>query len=1361
MSKLKRFISILMIIILLISAIQPVFAVSGSGSWSGGQYASGFKTTDNQNGNTGILIRKLTNTATGEKRTVFCAEHGVEFITGRSYNGKYYTVTDGTIKKACKIAYFGWYKANPNYVVDGGILDDSWAYDLRLSYVFTQQYIWETLGQSNATFIDSNIQAKYVTFKQNIEDQINSIKRRPSFNDTTITLQAGESKTINDNNGVLAGYSSVNSTKDGIRLVHNKGENTLTLSVDENINTESYKFTDDDLRSMGLIKEETQDLDSNVYFEFADGVQNQLYALNYNDPVALNFKLNIELFGKLELTKLNTNNDLVSGAKFRVTGPNYDKEVEVTNGKITIDKLKKGTYTIKEVSVPTGYLLNTKAYNVEIKPNQTSTQAVANTEPTGEITIAKTDKYTGNSPRVNGTVHHGDATLNGAVYSLYAGQDIYNVAKTIKYFSVNEKIAEYKFDSNGKATIIITNDKTKANLTIDGSTLKGLPMGKYYAKETTTPTGYKDDTNTYNLELKYKDMQTSIIKIKTTAEEEVKRAKFNVIKISSNENKTADTIKDAEFTAILSKYVEHYGSFDEAKKHLNEFYPDEYSVFKTDENGHGLSGFLAYGEYEVRETSTPSDKIETVEPFYININKDSDGSIKEFVENDFPFESYIKLIKEDKTTGKKVTLSNATFKLYRLNDKNQWKKVYCKNGIFKVDNWKTGKDGIAYTEDKLKAGKYKADEIKIPDGFLKLDSPVEFEINRSNKTLEFDKDYDAYISVVLKNEQPTGTLKLDKTIAIRNDVDTSLVDTSDLSKIKFKLTAKENIIDKADGSVIYAKGKEVGTYNLSKDGKLNVEKLPMGKYELQEIETLPGLVLDNTKYEVIFKKTDDTTKVYTIEKKIKNDTICIEISKTDITGDKELKGAKLSVIDENNKVIDSWTSTDKTHKIEGLLVGKTYTLREEIAPDGYVKATDIKFTIENNNKIQKVEMIDKVVTMSKKDIGGKEVEGAKIQVLDKDNKVIDEWTSSKVEHKIKNLVENETYILHEEVAPNGYVKATDVTFKVTEDKKTQKISMIDKIVEMTKTDIGGKEVEGAKIQVLDKDNKVVDEWTSTKEEHKIKNLVENETYTLHEEVAPNGYVKATDVTFKVTEDKKTQNVSMIDKIVEISKTDITTGKELEGAKLTVTDENGKVVDEWTSNKESHKVIGLEEGKKYTLTETTCPYGYEQEESITFEVSKDKETQKIVMKDQPILKNVKVIKIDTDTKEQIKEKFVFGIYKDSECKDLIQEVKSNKDDGFVEFKDLRYGTYYIKELKAPDGYELSNRIAKVEINDKGIFVDDNQVEEKDSTIEFNFENKHIEVPKTGDTTHIKLAAGIIILSILGIIYVIIKFFMNRK
>ena len=104
-----------------------------------------------------------------------------------------------------------------------------------------------------------------------------------------------------------------------------------------------------------------------------------------------------------------------------------------------------------------------------------------------------------------------------------------------------------------------------------------------------------------------------------------------------------------------------YGSFDEALKHLDEFAEDEYSVFKTDANGHGVSGLLAYGNYTVNETYCPSDKINPVQEFYVNIDKNSDGVIKELVENDTPFQSYIKLVKTDKNTGKTVTFSNTTF----------------------------------------------------------------------------------------------------------------------------------------------------------------------------------------------------------------------------------------------------------------------------------------------------------------------------------------------------------------------------------------------------------------------------------------------------------------------------------------------------------------------------------------------------------------------------------------------------------------------------------------------------------------------------------------------------------------------------
>lgn len=102
---------------------------------------------------------------------------------------------------------------------------------------------------------------------------------------------------------------------------------------------------------------------------------------------------------------------------------------------------------------------------------------------------------------------------------------------------------------------------------------------------------------------------------------------------------------------------------------------------------------------------------------------------------------------------------------------------------------------------------------------------------------------------------------------------------------------------------------------------------------------------------------------------------------------------------------------------------------------------------------------------------------------------------------------------------------------------------------------------------------------------------------------------------------------MVDKIVEISKTDLVTGEEVEGAELEVQDkETEKIIDKWTSTKEAHKVTGLEENRTYILREKTAPYGYETTEEIEFVVSENKETQKIEMKDMPILQNIKLVKL---------------------------------------------------------------------------------------------------------------------------------------
>ena len=1096
----KKVIAIILLIITMMTNISPVFAVSGSDTFIASQWATYCSTTESKS-DWGILLRRLTNSSTGVSRTVFCSEYGKDIRTGVKETGNYYTPTSRNVKKACKVAYFGWYSKYGDYLVNGGTSSEK-----KKDYAFTQQFIWEVLGQSYAKFNNSTYQSQYEDFKNEINMKINTMSTRPSFDTENIVLEAGETKVLTDTNKVLADYGSIDNWKDGIRFQHNKGENTLTITVSDNCAIEKLNISDNTMKSWGLIKEGTEDCDSTIYFEFEDDVQNQLYALNYNDPVSLAFSLRINLLGNLELSKLNTNGDLVDGSIFTVNGPGYNGDVEVKNGKIVLEKIKKGTYTIKEKSTGGGYLLNKNVYKVEIKPNQTATQAIVNDEPTGEITIVKTDKDTGNSNRIDGVSHHGDANLNGTEYTLYAKEDIYNVNKTVKYFSKDEEIAKFTFDEYGNATIIITNKTTKANLSVDGNILKGLPMGMYYSKETHVVEGYTSDEIEHIYTFSYKDMNTPIIKLNEKVENTVKKAKFEVIKISSNTNTPADLIENAEFTAILTKYVDYYGSFEEALKHLDQYAEDEYSIFKTQANGHGVSGLLAYGEYTCYETNTPSDKINTVQPFYIKIDRNSDGVIKEFVENDTPFESYLKLVKIDKNTEKKVTLSNATFKLDRLNEKtNEWERVTCKLGKETLDSWKTDENGVAYTETKVKAGTYRISEVVIPNGFLKLEQEIVFEVNKSNKTLEFDKDYDAYITVTVANEQPTGTLKIDKSVAIREDVDTSLVDISDLSGIKFKLSAKEDIIN-------YEKGKEVGQYSLTKEGMLLIEKLPMGSYELEEISTLDGLVLDTTKHEIVFKQEDTTTKVYTKKEKLVNDTTSVEFSKTDITGDKELKGATLTVTDSEGNVVDKWISGEKTHKIEGLKVGKTYVLKEEIQVDSYVKATDIKFEVKNTNEVQKV--------------------------------------------------------------------------------------------------------------------------------------------------------------------------TMIDKLVEVIKTDVVSGEEIEGAELIVTDENGNEIDRWISSKEPHHVKGLEEGKKYFLEEKTCPYGYEIAEKQEFIVSLDKETQRIEMKDMPILKSVQVEKIDKDTGEHIKSnKFTFGIYEDEECTKLIKIAGANEFEGTALFDNLRYGTYYIKELRS--------------------------------------------------------------------------------
>ena len=1290
----KKIIAMVLLILTLFSVVQPVFAVSGSGSFTGGQYDSGIQTTDHT-GSVGILIRRLINLDTGERMTVFCAEHGTDFETGTIEDGGYYTPTTPELKRACKIAYVGWYSMYGDYVVDGGILAGD-MHNVKMDYVFTQQYIWETLGQTNATFKDSSIQSQYNSFKATINQQINDMSRQPSFVGTTIELEAGETKSITDTNNVLKDYNSIDKTVNGIRFVHNKGENTITITVNQDCNVENYRVSDATMKEWGMIKDGTQDNDTTIYFTFPEGVQDQLYSLHYNDPVTMSLSLKINLLGNLELSKLNTNGNLVDGAKFRVTGPNnFNQLVTVENGKITLEKIRRGLYIIKEESVPDGYLINKETYTVEVKPNETATQAIVNSEPVGKITIIKRDSETGNVPQ-------GDATFVDAKYEVYANEDIYNVAKTKKYYS--------------KGDLVATRTMSEKGTTED---VEELPLGKYLVKEVVSSNGYLLDTKEYEVDLEYEGQNTPIVSETVTSNEGVKKMQIHIFKSGIDEQSgVVDGLEGAEFTIKLASDVEEaynkgysyaevwngvdiYGNkveVDEKRVAEAQKIAPSYEVLTTDSEGNAYSAEkLPYGRYVGKETQTPKD-FETAADFYFTISKDESEvtevaqKVKDIIINNEQLETYVKLVKKDKDTGKIVTLNNATFQIKAtedIYDRGNGKILYKKGEVIKqkvgstvYDSFTTNADNIIVPDNSynnsndeqgtvttplmLEVGSYEISEILIPKGFLKLEEPVVFKIE-GIRDYEKDEQGDYIKTVIIENEQPTGTIIVNKSVAIREDVDTSLVNISDMSGIKFKLTAKEDITSPIDGSVIYKAGQEVGTYNLSKEGNLEINDIPMGTYELQEIQTLDGLVLNNKKYEVKFTQKDTVTKIYEENLDIENDTTLVEFSKTDITGEKELEGAELTVTDKDNNVIDNWVSTNETHKIEGLKVGETYTLKEEYAPDGYVQASEIQFTVENTNEIQKVEMIDKIVEILKTDVEGNAIEG--------------------------------------------------VTLVVTN----------------TKT------------------KNIVDKWITTKEAHKVSGLIEGETYVLHEEETIGDYVKAQDIEFTVTEDKETQIITMVDKTVEVTKTDFVTGEEIEGAELKIVDENGNTVDSWTSTKTPHKVKGLEEGNTYKLIETLAPYGYELTNEIEFTVTSDKEVQKIEMKDMPILQTVQLVKKDSNTNEVIKDKFTFGLYEDQECTKLIKTVDSDKEQGIVTFSNLRYGTYFIKEKSSPKGYVLSDKIIKLEINDQGIFIDGEKVEEENDKYTFEFYNTSVDTPKTGDNSNLVLWAsllGIATISLVG-------------
>ena len=1155
----KRVVAIILLFITLFSNIGPVLAISGSGTedFVGGQFATFMRTTDNANSEYGILARRLIRVNdTTQRFTVFCVEHGVDFDTGVINKGTYYVPTNETIKKACKVAYFGWYSKHGDYVVDGGINADSMI-NVKKDYVFTQQMVWEILGQSSAEFVDSSIQSEYVNFKANINNQIANMEKRPSFDATTITIDAGESKTITDFYGVLKDYNSIDKKVDGIRIQHTKGENTMTITVDASCTTENYRISDATMLSWGFIKEESKETDTNIYFEFANGQQKQMMAMSYNDPVTMALSLKINIYGDIELAKKDNKGNYVPNTSFKVSY-NSDMSNPIgtyttgSNGKVTAENIKPGTVYVQEVSVPEHLILDSTIKSVTVEPAKTASYQATNNWKQGKIKVVKKDAESGKvvqkagtvfdiynssnekvtsittnasgiatsglldygtyyvkestapdkytikikvsdnigviengkiyeitalNTRVKGSVTiskeddktgkkaQGEATLEGAVYGVYARTPILDPADGTVIYNTDVKVGE-----------LITN--SEANATLDN-----LYLGQYYIKEIEPSQGYNLDTTIYDFDLTYEGQNVKVVTKKLTVKERVISQPFQIIKISSDEAGEAELLQGAEFTIKAQKDIEEYGSWEAAPIATNADGKTT-KILVTDENGYALSDRLPYGTYIVRETKTIDDKYK-VDDFKVVISEDNSEPQVWRVFNDTSFTSILAIVKKDEETGKTVKISGATFKIKNLDTGKYFGYWEWSPLPHYVDTWTTDDTGTVMTGDKLEVGNYQLEELQSPDGYLLSSTPIKFRIS-SNTAYEVLPDGKTpVITVTQKDVAVKGKINIEKRGEVLTDFKDGkfVYEEKGLANAKYEIFARENIMDPSnDGTIIYEKGTVVDTITTNSEGKATSRELPLGEYSVREIQAPEGMVINNEVKNVSLVYKDQNTAIVYDNVSFVNERqkVDVNVTKKDADEDVGLLGAEFGIyaqediqnykgdiVVKKGDLIETATSNTegKLHFTSDFPLAK-FEIREIKAPIGYssnnqvidVDATykgqdipTIYLEYEFKNKIIKVEVSKQDITNSE------EIEGAHLTVFEKDNEgaIFDTWVSGQdgknddgtiKPHLIKGMEVGKTYVLRETSSPYGFALTQDVEFTIEDTSDIQSVVIKDELV---------------------------------------------------------------------------------------------------------------------------------------------------------------------------------------------------------------------------------------------------------------------------------------------------------------------------
>ena len=945
-----------------------------------------------------------------------------------------------------------------------------------------------------------------------------------------------------------------------------------------------------------------------------------------------------------------------------------------------------------------------------------------NEEVRGEVHVSKIDQDS------QGFISQGDATLVGAKYGLYAAEDIEHPNK-------KDGIVHKKGELVAQGTI-------SSEGTVD---FKNLYLGNYFVKEIEPAEGYLLDETEYPVEVSYEGQEVQIVHREVTVKETVKKQAFQLIKISEDGEQTeTELVEGAGFKVFLiselsgvkdgslkpgngSYYTpEDFITYDYSKDETASYWENGKKItvpeLFTDKKGYLKSPELPYGTYVVFESTVP-ENLKGIRPFIVQISEDSREPQVWRVFDDRPLQYYFKIVKKDAQTQKPVLDNSAAYKIYDVEAEKYVEMIvrYPKKEVVSV--FRTNEEGYLITPEQLKCGTYRIEEVEAPENYVQVgfenallkdgkevplnevaDGGTYQEAKKAPITITVDSDTvhqveeetGKFIVVIEQyNDEAVGSLTIHKkgkklsgaskveekfltkmkngVAGFVNQVSSFFTGEEVMEKEKgykfdyeegnmegaeFAIHAKETIYtpdgqkDEAGNRIVkYEKDALVARMVTDKEGKAVLNNLPIGKYYVVEEKAGQNCVLDPEakEFEIAYKGQEVAVDYVTMELTNQRQKVSLSLLKKDAETGKPLEGvvfglyaqediknAAGEVVVEKDALIELGT-TDEEGKLvfqADLPHGKYYIQEVEHKP-GYlpndeVYSFDASYTDQTLELLAFSEEISNQPTITeftKVDLtGGQEIEGAKMQILDQEGKVVEEWVSKKEAHVVYALAPGE-YILHEEQAPTeqGYVRAEDVKFVVEETGDVQKVKMEDDHtkVSISKTDItDGKEIEGAKLQILDQDGEVVESWT-TGEEHLIEYLPVG-TYTLHEEAAVDGYIVANDVEFTVEETGEIQKVKMEDERamgqLVIVKTDTDSKAALEGVEFVLLEkETGKEVGRLKTGKDGKAVSELlpigtyengvfKEPITYVLKETATLKGYEKTEEeweIVFTYQNDK------------------------------------------------------------------------------------------------------------------------------------------------------------